>query len=126
MSPELRLDGDVGECGDAITGAIAWPDGTAAPARAAVRLRHRVEGAGLVDETDGHDPVRWDERGRFSCPIPEAGPISFTGRLVAVSWSVQVVDLAADVVLASAPVTVVPAGGLALWAQQVAGPPGAT
>lgn len=125
MSPELRLDGDVGECGDAITGTIAWPDGTAAPPRAAVRLRHRAEGAGLVDETDGHDPVRWDERGRFSCPIPEAGPISFTGRLVSVSWSVQVVDLAADVVLVSAPVTVVPNGGLALWAQQVAGPPAA-
>jgi len=126
VSPELRLDGEVGECGDAITGTITWPDGTMAPVRAAVRLRHRAEGAGLVDDTDGHDPVRWDEQGRFSCPIPDAGPISFTGRLVSVSWSVEIVDLVADVVLVSAPVTVVPTGGLALWAQQAAGPPAVT
>jgi hypothetical protein len=126
MSPELRLDADVGECGDAITGTITWPDGTTPPVRGAVRLRHRAEGAGMVDEADGHDPVRWDEQGRFSCLVPAAGPISFTGRLVSVSWSVEVVDLATDVVLASAPVTVVPAGGLALWAQRTAGPPAGT
>lgn len=126
MNPELRLDADVGECGDAITGTITWPAGTVPPVRAAVRLRHRAEGAGLVDDTDGHDPVRWDEQGRFSCPIPAAGPISFAGRLVSASWSVEVVDLASDVVFASAPVTVVPTGGLALWAQRMAGPPAAT
>lgn len=123
MSPVLHLDGDVGECGDAVTGSVIWPDGAAPPARAAVRLRHRAEGAGLVDDADGHVPVRWDERGRFSCPIPEAGPISFSGRLLSVSWAIEVVDLADGVVLASAPVTVVPAGGLALWAQRAAGPP---
>ncbi|MFN3218769.1 MAG: hypothetical protein ACE367_19920 [Acidimicrobiales bacterium] len=126
MSPELHLDAEVGECGDAITGTIAWADGMTPPVRAAVRLRHRADGAGLVDETDGHDPVRWDESGRFSCPIPAVGPISFSGRLVSVSWSVEVVDLAADAVLASAPVTVVPTGGLALWAQRMAGPPAVT
>jgi hypothetical protein len=126
MTPELRLDSDVGECGDAITGSIAWPDAAAPPARAAVRLRQRAEGAGLVDEADGHVPVRWDEQGRFSCPIPAVGPISFSGRLVSASWSVEVVDLAAEVVLASEPITVVPTGGLALWAQRMAGPPAVT
>lgn len=123
MSPELRLDGEVGECGDAITGTIIWPDGTTPPVRAALRLRHRADGAGLVDDTDGGEPVRWDEQGRFSCPIPDVGPISFTGRLVSVSWTLEVVDLASDAVLASTPVTVVPTGGLALWAQRMAGPP---
>lgn len=126
MSPILHLDGDVGECGEAIVGTVVWPDGTTPPVRSAIRLRHRAEGAGLVDDTDGHDPVRWDERGRFSCPIPATGPISFSGRLVSVSWSVEVVDLGSGEVLVSAPVTIVPTGGLALWAQRAAGPPAVT
>lgn len=123
-TPELHLDADVGECGDTITGIVTWP--TAPPARAAVRLRRHAEGAGLVDEADGHQPVRWDERGRFACPVPDGGPISFIGRLVVVSWTVEVVDLASDTTLASVPVTVVPRGGLALWAQTAAGPPAAS
>lgn len=126
MTPILHLDGDVGECGDTIVGTVVWSDTDAPPPRAAVRLRHRAEGAGLVDETDAADPVRWDERGRFSCPVPAVGPISFVGRLVSVSWSVEVVDLGSGAVLVSVPVTIVPAGGLALWAQRAAGPPAVT
>ena len=63
--------------------------------------------------------------GRFELPVPDAGPMSFAGKLIRVLWAAELIidkTLRPDPDI-SHPITVLPRGGLAMWARQAATPP---
>ncbi len=116
MSASIELDSDVTECGDDVTGVVTGLGG-----RATVELAWRTTGRGSQGadvaasarvEPDG------DGRARFQLDVPADGPMSIDGTLVQVVWEVRVADAEA-----TAPLTVLPRGGLAMWVRQAGAPP---
>jgi hypothetical protein len=59
----------------------------------------------------------------FRLPVPAGGPITVRGSSLAVSWSVAAVDIH-GMTTSEVPVVVAPRGGVALWLQRHAPPPG--
>lgn len=59
----------------------------------------------------------------FRLAVPTEGPITARGSSLAVSWAVTAVD-PHGAVLAEVPLVVAPRGGVALWLQRHAAPPG--
>lgn len=120
---ELRLAAEVTECGDDVAGTVmgAAPGATA---NVTVALCRRAGGGGAVDDARleaTRTIADADGSARFTIDVPDEGPITYEGGLTSVRWWVEVVDH--GTVVASTPVTVLPAGGLAVWAQAAAGPP---
>jgi hypothetical protein len=127
-TPQLSLDSDVSECGDRFTGSVQWHPLDDDPVAARVELRYCTQGRGDPDgavvslvELDGAA----GGSGRFELSVPASGPMSFDGALILVKWSI---DLVIDTAMqpdadTSVPVTVLPRGGVALWARQQASPP---
>lgn len=124
----LELDAEVAECGDVLTGTATWGPLDGAPRRVVVRLGYRTEGRGDSDHDEAAE-VSWDgtESGqrRFELPVPEHGPMTYEGRLIRVLWRVE---LRLDRRLQSdpteqVPVTILPRGGLALWARATGATP---
>ncbi len=124
----LSLDADVSECGDRFAGNVEWGSLEDAPRAVRVELRFWTEGRG---DPDGAVVSRVElagapsGAGRFELPVPDKGPMSFDGALIRVMWAVEVV---VDTALRSdptesQPVTVLPRGGVALWARQQGVPP---
>lgn len=124
----LELDADVTECGDVLAGVVGWDPVEPAPRAVVVRLAFSTAGSASPPDRGGPAEVRLDVsvdgRVGFEIPVPAAGPITFSGRTVSVSWVVEArLDVAGRDITASVPVTVLPAGGLAIWARQSAAPP---
>jgi hypothetical protein len=124
----IELDTDVTEGGDVVTGVVRWGPLDDVPAKVVVRLRYRTEGRGasdteVVDEVIFAGSASGAERIELSVPVN--GPMSFDGSLVKVLWEL---DLSLDHRLAgdrgtTVGLTVLPRGGLALWARQAGTPP---
>ena len=125
----LTLDSAAAECGDGVSGQMVW-QGSDRPAKAEVRLvatasatgsggagkrRSVVVGPALCELTSG-------KPARFELSVPAKGPITFASAAMTVSWRIEAKTQAADAAT-EIPVTVLPAGGLAVWAQQAAPPP---
>jgi hypothetical protein len=112
-------------CGDHVQGAVSCT-GDPGPG-SQVQLECRVASGSpqtiVIDASPvvGSPPVEMARRFRFQVPV--AGPISVKGSSLAVSWQVTVIDGNGQV-LAETPVMVVPRGGVALWLQRSAPPPG--
>ncbi|MFV2039953.1 MAG: hypothetical protein ACC660_06895 [Acidimicrobiales bacterium] len=125
----LVLDADVTECGDTLTGQLEWGALQPAPRNIVVSLRFTTDGRAKPPDSGGPDPVTIDTRGsdsaRFEFPVPLLGPITFSGSTISVNWEVeaQVDGAAAPSAAVSQTVTVLPKGGLAMWARQTAPPP---
>lgn len=124
----IELDTDVAECGDVVVGTARWGRSESAPRAIRTQLRYWTVGRG---DTDGAVVAEVDLEGivqgagRFELPVPEAGPMSFEGKLMHVLWAVELIidkTLRPDPDL-SQPITVLPRGGLAMWARQHATPP---
>lgn len=128
-SIELTLDSAVTECGDVVSGEVRWDAGSGVLRKVEVALRYATDGSAAPRDTGGPDPVEVDRtvagRGRFDIEVPRRGPITFQGRTMAVNWTVEArLDIpSAPDIRVSEPVTVLPRGGLALWARQRAAPP---
>lgn len=110
-------------CGDVLRGHITWPT-DAVPTSVIVELRAQVDSAvpGEVVVASQTVHVHHDADVAFSLSVPPDGPITARGRTMAVSWAVTVVSPGHGVV-ATAPVVVMPRGGVALWLQRHAPPP---
>ncbi len=121
----MRIDLDVAvtECGDVFIGSVSWGEFDNPPRSVRVQLRYWTEGRGDRDEvvvSKAELPGAPSGAGRFELPVPADGPMSYDGTLLRVRWAVELVfDLALrpDPDL-SEPVTVLPRGGLALWARE--------
>jgi hypothetical protein len=124
----LELDTDVAECGDVVAGMVRWGRLESAPRSVRIQLRYWTEGrgdsdGGVVAEVELDGAVQG--AGRFELPVPEAGPMSFEGKLIRVLWAAELIidkTLRPDPDISHA-ITVLPRGGLALWARQAATPP---
>lgn len=124
----LELDADVTECGDILTGRVSWVGGDAAPRTVVVSMRFATSGSGSKSDSGGPEEVRIEpansESARFELAVPEMGPISFSGRTISVEWRVEArPDRGESAVAATQVVTVLPKGGLAMWATKTAAPP---
>lgn len=126
----VDLDSAAVECGDVLAGSASWGPLDRAPRSVRVDLRYITAGAGT---DDGRVVASADLGGgtegtaRFDLDVPFDGPITFAGRLIQVRW---VVELVLDEAMRPdpsrhEPVTVLPRGGLAVWARQQAAPPSA-
>ena len=127
MSPplEVLLDADVSECGDVLTGMVTYKiDG--GPGSVSVSLVSELQTAERAETTVAADFVVDVAAGPapFALSVPSAGPITFKTPLAQLEWRVEarVVGPEHDDSAAVA-LTVLPAGGLALWARKAAGPP---
>ena len=125
----LTLDSGAAECGDVVSGQMAW-QGSDAPAYAEVRLVATASATG-VGGADAQrsviiGPVGCELAGgeptRFELSVPADGPITFAGTTMSVSWRIEATTQGTDAT-AGIPVTVLPAGGLGVWARQAAPPP---
>jgi hypothetical protein len=124
----LKLDTDVAECGDVVAGMVRWGRLESAPRGVRIELRYWTEGrgdsdGGVVAEVELDGAVQG--AGRFELLVPEAGPMSFEGKLIRVMWAIELIidkRLRPDPDI-SHPITVLPRGGLAMWARQAATPP---
>ncbi|MGI9621320.1 MAG: hypothetical protein ACR2PK_00680 [Acidimicrobiales bacterium] len=122
----LNLQAVVSECGESFTGAVQLANEPVGPIASSVELAYRTEGRGVVDQCA---VATLDVSGPglhvFELAVPAAGPISFEGTLVTVKWEVRLVSSgpAGSEVLETAPATVLPQGGLAVWARDAAEPP---
>ncbi len=125
----LSLDADVTECGDVVTGEVSWGAGDRVARRVVVALRFSTSGAGLPPDIGGPSEVEFagtaSGRERFELAVPANGPISFEGRTISVAWQVEArLDHRAERdPVTTETLTVLPSGGLAVWARQTAGPP---
>lgn len=126
---ELVLDSPVAECGEALAGEVRWDAGSGVLRAVRVSLSFVTGGSATPPDAGGPPSVEVERttqgRGRFEIDVPTAGPITFEGRTMALSWTVEAhldVPSAPDT-RASEPVTVLPQGGLAFWARQRAAPP---
>ena len=123
---ELRLDADVSECGDSLSGTVTFsPDESAA--LVSVSLVSVLQARGRTETTTTAAELSVDASkgpARFALAVPAQGPISFETQLANVQWRVEARfgdDAQAEAVVA--PLTVLPAGGVAVWARQTAAPP---
>ena len=128
-SIDLALDSPVTECGDVVSGEVSWDAGSGVLRGVEVSLSFATDGSAAPRDTGGPEPVQVERTnagvGRFDIQVPDRGPITFEGRTMAVAWTVEArldVPSAPDTRV-STPVTVLPRGGLALWARQRAAPP---
>ncbi len=129
--PELAvsLDANVTECGDLVTGEVVWGPVESVPRRVVVSLRFLTSGAAAPPDSGGTAELEFagavTGRERFELLVPVDGPISFEGRSISVAWQVEArLDLRAKRdPSTTCDVTVLPRGGLAVWARQTAGPP---
>ncbi len=112
----IELDAPVAECGDDVSGTATWSAGPAT-----VSLRWATSGHGTVDTEVAATVSLSGGSASFDLAVPAGGPMSFEGTLTGVHWEVV---LDADGATERAPVTILPAGGLALWVRQAAPPPG--
>lgn len=114
--PGLVVDTDTVECGERVRVDVD------AAAAVVVELCCDVTPAGgatsstVVAAADAGPSVGWVE-----LSVPESGPISYSGRLFSVAWTIRARGASADA--DEVPVTVLPRGGVALWARQAAPPP---
>lgn len=131
MSDELmrlELDSDVTECGDVVTGTARWGPLDFDPRRVIAELRYWTEGRGDQDSnvvSDAAFDAEPEGQGRFELVVPASGPMSFDGSLIRVLWEVRLRfdrSMRSDP-STSAPLTVLPLGGLAMWARQSGAPP---
>ena len=124
-SLEIELDAAVSDCGDQLTGTVAVSPG-GSPGQVSVSLVATVRTAERTETTTAEVVIIELSSGSesFELNVPSAGPISFGTALADVGWSVEArwVD-DGDAENASAPLTVLPSGGLAVWARQFADPP---
>lgn len=128
MTLRLHLDSAVAECGDRFTGTIEWGALDIEPSAVRVQLRWWTEGRGDKDGAVSSRielPGAPEGSGRFELTVPPNGPITFDGRLMRVRW---VVELVLDHTLrpdpdVEEPVTVLPRGGVSLWARMHAPAP---
>lgn len=126
----LDLDTDAVECGDAVIGEVRWVVPQGATGRE-VRVRAVFHTGGDASPPDSGGPPGWSHPAgtsgseRFELWIPRTGPMTFTGRTISVRWQVEaVLDLAhAGDITAVEEVTVLPDGGLAIWARAKGAPP---
>ncbi len=123
----LHLYAVVSECGDSVAGDVRW-NGLDPTVPLTVELGFRTEGSGVpdslvVDTTVLGGSTTGSES--FELGVPTTGPMSFTGTSIQVVWEVEVhAELrGTPETVATAAVTVLPAGGLAVWARGVADPP---
>ena len=124
----LELDNTAVDCGDVVSGSVvgaqASPDlhATLLVSATAVRGDHAAE-LQAIDQT----PLAQGDKGaRFELGAPRTGPITFDGQRIAVKWEVVITQSTWSPQaprLAAATVTVLPDGGLAVWARQTAPPP---
>lgn len=124
----LDLDADVTECGDTLTGSISWPGAGPAPRGVVVSMGFVTSGRGSKSDSGGPDAFSIStansEVARFELSVPEMGPISFSGRTISVEWHVEVrAEPSASTDAATQAITVLPKGGLAMWATKTAPPP---
>lgn len=125
----LNLDSGAAECGDVVSGQLIW-QGSDAPTKAEVRLVATASATGSGGADTQRSVVvgpavcqlKSGEPARFELPVPAKGPITFTGAAMTVSWRIEGKAQAGDAAT-QIPFTVLPAGGLAVWAQQAAPPP---
>lgn len=127
-APVVELDTDVAECGDVVSGRVSWGPVDKTPRQVVVELIYETSGRGDTDsEAVSEHVVAGADSGetRFTLSVPDDGPITFDGSLIRVAWRVEAkLDQAMQRdQRGSTAVTVLPAGGLALWARQVAPPP---
>jgi hypothetical protein len=125
MSTEaaLTLDTPVVACADVVRGRVVWPS-EATPTTVVVELRVHLDSASPADLSVSSQSIdiRDGAPAPFALPVPSDGPVTARGVTLAVSWSVVVAAASGDS-LASAPVVVMPRGGVALWLQRHAAPP---
>ncbi len=124
----LELDADVTECGDTLTGSISWRGTDPAPPSVVVSMGFATSGRGSKSDSGGPEEVTIStassDVARFELPVPETGPISFSGRTISVEWHVEVrSDPSAPTDAVTQAITVLPKGGLAIWATRTAPPP---
>ena len=127
---EIRVDTPLVECGETVRGLVTWSvEGDRPPRAVVVELGYRTEGRGDTDhgraESIRHDAgAATSGEVPFELRVPDGGPITYDGRLIRVIWSVSAsldLQMARDEA-GSAPVTVFPTGGHAVWAE-MAPPP---
>ena len=126
---EIAIDNSVVECGGVVHGTVTWSVDQP-PRSVRVRAAFSTSGDGGRSDTGGGDPVTFDGAagtGVFAVVVPAEGPMSYAGEQVAVAW---VIEARADLKrerdpIETAEITVLPQGGLGLWARNAAPPPGA-
>lgn len=108
---ELVLDTDVAECGGVFRGRVSGNDVT-------LELTMTSSGVGGTETVVVATAPAGPGHPGFELPVPVQGPISYDGELFSLAWVVAVRATGP-----ATPVTVLPAGGLALWVRQAAPPP---
>jgi hypothetical protein len=124
----VMLDNAAVDCGDAVTGIVESAPGSGALHAALVVTAHATSGGHPAEvQAFANAPVgEVNGTARFELSTPLAGPITFAGQHIDVSWQVVVTRdswTPQAQPLASVPVAVLPDGGLAVWARQAAPPP---
>jgi hypothetical protein len=97
MTPQatLELDTAVVECGGAVLGTAGWT-GNDRHHWFGVVLRYRTQGRGEVDVgAAGHQDFDRNEHGqvRFRLDVPLAGPVTYHGQLLRLTWQVELLGL---------------------------------
>lgn len=99
----IELEATEAEVGSVFTGTMVWSDLPKTPRELTVELRYTTSGRGDTDE-DVVDTVSFPARPtgteKFELHLPAAGPITYSGNLIHIEWSVRAF---ADVALARDP-----------------------